>query len=108
MHICIFFSNIELNFAANNQIIVILPLLAHDRHVEVVNKGKFEPLASLVVVGVVEGLDVKEHRVTVVLSSLWTLGGDTRDEDGSDNDIEGDAVEEEEAGVQRQWLNDVH
>ena len=46
-----------------------------------VDEGKFEALAALVVVRVVEGLDVKEHCVTVVLSGLRTLGSDIGEDD---------------------------
>ena len=49
---------------------IIVPFLSHDRHVEVVYKCQFEALAALVVVGVVEGLDVEEHCVAVVLACL--------------------------------------
>ena len=72
-----------------------LPLLAHDWHVEVVDEGKFEPLAALVVVGVVEGLNVKEHCVSVVLSSLRSLGSNIGEDIGrlDSDDTDGVAVE---------------
>ena len=49
------------------------PLLSHDGHVEVVHQGQLQPLAPLVVVGVVEGLDIEEHRVAVILAGLRAL-----------------------------------
>ena len=67
-----------------------LPLLAHDWHVEVVDEGKFETLAALVVVRVVEGLNVKEHCVTVVLSRLRTLGSDTGEDEDDIGRLDGD------------------
>ena len=77
-----------------------LPLLAHDWHVEVVDEGKFEALAALVVVRVVEGLDVKEHCVTVVLSRLRTLGSEDEDDIGrlDGDDTDGVAAEEGAGG----------
>ena len=48
-------------------------LLSHDGHVEVVDQRKLQPFAALVVVGVVEGLDIEEHRVAVILASLRAL-----------------------------------
>ena len=53
-------------------------LLSHDGHVEVVDQRKFQPLAALVVVGVVEGLDIEEHRVAVILAGLRTLHTDVK------------------------------
>ena len=52
------------------------PLLSHDGHVEVVDQGQLQPLAALVVVGVVEGLDIEEHRVAVILAGLRALHSD--------------------------------
>ena len=49
------------------------PLLSHDWHVEVVHQGQLQPLAPLIVVGVVEGLDIEEHRVAVILAGLRAL-----------------------------------
>ena len=48
-------------------------LLPHDGHVEVVDQRKLQPFAALVVVGVVKGLDIEEHRVAVILASLRAL-----------------------------------
>jgi len=47
--------------------------LPHDGHVKVVDKGNFEALRPLVVVTVVEGLNVEQHCVAVVLSGFGTL-----------------------------------
>ena len=47
--------------------------LPHDGHVQVVNQGHLQALRALVVVGVVEGLDVKQHRVAIVFPGFSTL-----------------------------------
>ena len=51
------------------------PLLSHDGHIEVVDQCQLQPLAPLVVVRVVEGLDVEQHGVAVVLAGLSALKG---------------------------------
>ena len=47
--------------------------LPHNGHVEMMHQGHFKAFAAFVVVTVVEGLDVEEHRVAVVLARLGPL-----------------------------------
>ena len=47
--------------------------LSHNGHIEMVYEGQLQSLAPLVVVRVVEGLDVEQHRVAVVFPSLRAL-----------------------------------
>ena len=49
------------------------PDLPHDGHVQVVDEGDLQTLGALVEELVVEALDVKQHRVAVVLAGLGTL-----------------------------------
>ena len=47
--------------------------LSHDWHVQVMHQGELQALATLVVVGVVERLDIEQHCVAIVLASLGAL-----------------------------------
>ena len=47
--------------------------LPHDGHIQVVHQGHFQAFGAFVVITVVEGLNVEEHRVAVVLAGFSTL-----------------------------------
>ena len=49
------------------------PFLSHDRHIQMMNKSQLESFTTLVIVTIVEGFDIEEHRVTIILSCLRTL-----------------------------------